>query len=1269
MTADPSQHIAELQQQIADLTAEIGRRQQLEERLRAQSEWFSVTLSSVGDAVITTDDAGRVTFLNPIAESLTGWKLLEAKGRPLEEVFQIVNEHTRQAVENPVHRVLREGTVVGLANHTVLVAKDGREVPIDDSGAPIRDESGRVAGVVLIFRDVTERKRTERELHRQREWFRVTLASIGDAVITTDTEGRVTFLNSVAEKLTGWSRQEAVGQPLESVFRIVNEYSRQPVENPVTRVLREGKVVGLANHTALLAKDGAEYPIADSAAPIQEAQGEVAGVVLIFRDVTMERRADEARRRLAAIVEWSDDAILSKTVEGVITSWNKGAERLYGYTADEIIGRPVWVLVPPERADEESVIMEKFKRGEATDHFETVRLRKDGTPVEVSVSVSPIADAAGQLIGASTIARNITERKQAERELRESEERKAGMLSAALDCIITIDHLGKIVEFNPAAERMFGYRKEELLGQEMAEKIVPPSLREQHYRGLARYLATGEGPVLGRRLEMPAMRADGTQVPVELAITAIHRDGPPLFTAYLRDLTESRRAEGHRAARLAVTQILAEATAPGEAIVRLLEAICGALGWDVGAFWQVDNTAGVLRCTESWHRPAAKVAEFEATTRSRTFGPGTGLPGRIWNTRQPAWIPDVVQDSNFPRALIADREGLHGAFGFPVTVGSEIVGVIEFFSREIREPDADLLEMVGTLGSQVGQFIERLRAEAQLRLAEADARFLADVSAALASVIDYESTLQKVARLAVPFFADWCTVDMLDDDGELRRLAVAHVDPAKVELAHEAQRRFPPDPAAPQGVWNIIRTGQAEIVEEISEELLAASVKDAAFLGILRELGLKSYIGVPLKARGKVLGVLTFITAESERRYDADDLAVAEDLAHRAAVAVENAKLYHALRDADRRKDEFLALLGHELRNPLAPTSNALHLLKLPQADIAIKDQAREMLERQVEHMVRLVDDLLDVSRIMRGKVELRREPIELAAVVARAVETVQPVIEAEGHELVLAPASEPLWIYGDLLRLAQVVANLLNNAAKYTERGGRIMLSTAREDGQAVVRVHDTGIGLSRDMLGRIFEMFFQVERRTKEAHGGLGIGLSLVRGLVESHGGRVEAHSEGLGKGSEFVVRLPLLPNEKGDHDAKSERQNTDGRLVPRRVLVVDDNVDAADSLAMLLRLAGQDVVVAYDGPAALEHAQANPPAVAFVDLGMPRMDGYELARLFRTHPALKDVVLVALTGWGQPEDRQRTKETGFDHHLVKPVEAATLRRLLSERMVGVR
>ena len=390
---------------------------------------------------------------------------------------------------------------------------------------------------------------------------------------------------------------------------------------------------------------------------------------------------------------------------------------------------------------------------------------------------------------------------------------------------------------------------------------------------------------------------------------------------------------------------------------------------------------------------------------------------------------------------------------------------------------------------------------------------------------------------------------------------------------------------------------------------------------------------------------------------------MAIDITERRRAEEDAQFLANALKEADRRKDEFLALLGHELRNPLAPITNSLNILKLPGADASISQRAREMMERQVEHMVRLVDDLLDVSRIMRGRIELRQEPLELASVVARAVETSQPRLDAEEHRLTVCVAPEPVRLNGDLVRLAQVVSNLLDNAAKYTERGGQIWLTASREANEAVVRVRDTGVGIAPDALPRLFDMFYQAQRRTKNSQGGLGIGLSLVRGLVQLHGGTVEAHSNGLGTGSEFVVRLPLLAQQvAGAPPPATERPDAPLRL--RHVLVVDDNVDAADSLAMLLRLEGQQVTAVYDGAAALAQAEGAPPAIAFIDLGMPKMDGYELARAFQSRPALQGVMLVALTGWGQPEDRQRTAEAGFHHHLVKPVDMQTLRRLLAAR-----
>jgi signal transduction histidine kinase/CheY-like chemotaxis protein len=530
-------------------------------------------------------------------------------------------------------------------------------------------------------------------------------------------------------------------------------------------------------------------------------------------------------------------------------------------------------------------------------------------------------------------------------------------------------------------------------------------------------------------------------------------------------------------------------------------------------------------------------------------------------------------------------------------------------------------------------------------------------------LVDFDSTLQKVASLAVPSFADWATVDMAEADGTLRRVAVAHADPAKVELAHELHRRFPPDPAAPQGVWNVLRTGRAEIVPEITDELLSQSTRDADLLRIVRQLGLKSYIGVPLKVRGKPLGVITFVAAESGRRYDEADLATAQDLADRAAIAVENAQLYRELRDADRRKDEFLATLAHELRNPLAPIRNGLQVLRLSGKETGVAADARSMMERQLSQMVRLVDDLLDVSRISRNKLDLKRQRVALAAVVHSAVETSRPLVEQARHTLAVALPPDPVDLDADLVRLAQVFSNLLNNAAKYSERGGHISLTVDPRGGEAVVTVKDGGVGIPPHMLPKIFDLFTQVDRSLERSQGGLGIGLTLVRRLVEMHGGSVEARSEGHGLGSEFAVRLPMLPAA-----AVQPPAGTGGTAQPparRRVLVADDNADAAESLAMMHEIMGNEVRMANDGLRAVEEAVAFRPDMILLDIGMPGLNGYEACRAIREQPGGAEPVIVACTGWGQEEDRRRAFDAGFDHHLTKPVQFEELLRLIAKRL----
>jgi PAS domain S-box-containing protein len=367
-----------------------------------------------------------------------------------------------------------------------------------------------------------------------------------------------------------------------------------------------------------------------------------------------------------------------------------------------------------------------------------------------------------------------------------------------------------------------------------------------------------------------------------------------------------------------------------------------------------------------------------------------------------------------------------------------------------------------------------------------------------------------------------------------------------------------------------------------------------------------------------------------------------------------------ALREADRRKDEFLATLAHELRNPLAPIRNSLHILRMTACNDPTAERVCEMMERQVNHMVRMVDDLMEVSRITRGLIELRKEETDLAAIIRSAVETSRPIIEAGELQLAITIPPEPILLQGDSVRLSQVFANLLNNAAKYTDRGGQIWLSVKQEKNEVVVSVRDTGIGITAPMLPKVFDMFMQADRSTHRSQGGLGIGLTLVKKLVELHDGSISVRSDGPGKGSEFIVRLPIdaVQLERTTKPPVSQRGDS---LPQRRVLVVDDNKDSAASMGMLLKFLGTDVQVAYDGATALSTIENYRPDVVLLDIGMPGMDGFEVARQVRQRAEWDNIMLIALTGWGQAEDRHRTQTAGFDHHLVKPADITALQSLL--------
>jgi PAS domain S-box-containing protein len=691
--------------------------------------------------------------------------------------------------------------------------------------------------------------------------------------------------------------------------------------------------------------------------------------------MTDTERSEEMLSHLAAVIEYSDDAIITKTLQGIISSWNPGAQRLFGYTAAEAVGKPVTLLIPDNHLNEEPDILERLRRGERIDHYETIRRRKDGELINVSLTVSPIKDGTGRVIGASKIVRDITRQKRAEDLIRE----QAHILA----------------------------------------------------------LLNTTGKTIASQLDLQNVLQTVTD-------TATQLTGAKFGAFFYNVISEH-----------------------GESF--LLYTLSGA--------------------------PREAFEKF-------------GLPR---NT--PVFHPTFVGE------------------------------------RPVRSADITKDPRYGTMAPHHGM---------------------------------------------------------------------------------------------PKG-----------------------------------HLPVCSYLAVPVISRsGEVMGGLFFGHPEPDRFTErAEQLVVG--VSAQAAVAMDNARLYEAaqreiasreraeaaLRETDQRKDEFLATLAHELRNPLAPIRQATMISMIEGASDAQKQWSHEVITRQVRHMSLLLDDLLDISRITRGTLELRTEMADLAEVVDAAIETSRPIIDSKHHSLQLDLPAEPTHFAGDPLRLAQVISNLLTNAAKYTDEHGTILIRASADEQNVEISVTDSGVGLTPEALSAVFTMFSQVRSTQDRSEGGLGIGLALSKGLVALHGGTIEARSAGPGRGSVFVVRIPRRTVAGQLHAMTATTPPP--KTHKRRVLIADDNRDAADSLSMLLQMAGHEVTVVYDGQQALETIETSRPEVALLDIGMPALDGYEVARRVRLDTRLQNMLLIAVTGWGQESDKARARSAGFDLHFTKPVEPATLMELLGNEL----
>jgi PAS domain S-box-containing protein len=551
---------------------------------------------------------------------------------------------------------------------------------------------------------------------------------------------------------------------------------------------------------------------------------------------------------------------------------------------------------------------------------------------------------------------------------------------------------------------------------------------------------------------------------------------------------------------------------------------------------------------------------------------------------------------------------------------------------------------------------ERVAYEAELRTrARQQAAVAAVARSALGGCIMADLAREVVRHVRETLDVDFVEVIELSSEGKSwsRLAGWGWSDPAVIHF----------DTASAPRARHVLAPDSTGTAVDLSQTLL----RDDAYL---RSHSVADGLIAPVSMGERLFGLVGAYT-RYRRPFLPGEFLFAQALADVIGVAAERNRLegelhlrIRELAEQDKRKDEFLAMLAHELRNPLAPVKNALQTLRLKYSTDAVMDRLTEMMSRQIGQIVKLVDDLLDVSRITSGKITLRTERISLASVVDQAIEEARPQIESRRHDLKLIAPQDPIHVEADPTRLAQVFGNLLNNAAKYTEEGGRIDLEIRGEAKEAVISVRDNGMGIPADLLPRVFDLFTQSDRTLDRSQGGLGIGLTLVRRLVEMHSGTVRAFSEGTGRGSEFVVRIPTMPE---DSFIKASLPATPNPATApssyHSILIVDDNVDAADSLAMLLELSGHQVTTAYGWEAAIDAAVSKRPAVILLDIGLPGMDGYEVARRLRQNPDLSGLTLVALTGYGTEEDRRKAFVAGFDHHLVKPVELGELKKLLAQ------
>jgi PAS domain S-box-containing protein len=979
---------------------------------------------------------------------------------------------------------------------------------------------------------------------------------------------------------------------------------------------------------------------------------------------------------LSAIIETADDAIISKTLDGVITSWNKGAEQIFGYTAEEAVGQPVTILIPADHLDEEPAILARLRAGKRIEHYETVRVRKDGTLINVSLTVSPIKGPDGQIIGASKIARDITERRRAEEKLLQT----AAIVENSDDAIISKNLDGIILSWNPGAERLYGYTAAEAIGQPVT-MLIPSDRPDEEPRILAQ-IRRGERV---DHYETVRRHKDGTLVDVSLTVSPVRDTGGRIVGAskIARDITGRKKAEKE-----------------------LLErAHLSALGADVGvALTQTNALPEMLHaCAEAMvhHLDAAfarvwtlneeeQLLELQASAGLYTHldGPHSRVPvgqykiGLIAKERAPHMTNDVPHDPRISDHKWAAREGMVAFAGYPLIVAERLVGVMGLFAR--HPLNEATLQAMSSIANGIALGIERKRAEEELREQAEVIEMVNRLGQTLAAELDQHKLVQAVTDAATEIsgahFGSFF-YNVLDERGASYMLYTLSGVP------REAFAHFPMPRATDIFAPTFNGKGTVLIADVKKDPRYG---KNSPYYGMPEgHLPVTSYLAVPVVSRsGEVLGGLFFGHPE-EGVFTERAARVVEGLATQASVAMDNAKLFEAVQrarteaeqsaaekerlyreaqESSRLKDEFLATVSHELRTPLTSILGWAHMLRTRGFGDADAAKALETIERNARAQAQLIDDLLDVSRIITGKLRIDVRPVDPNSFIEAAIEAVRPAAEAKGVRVQRIMDTGVVTVSGDPVRLQQVVWNLLSNAIKFTPRGGRVQVRLERVNSHVEIGVSDSGSGIAPEFLPYVFDRFRQADQRTTRQHGGLGLGLAIVRHLVELHGGSVRAESPGKGQGSTFTVLLPVAPVYQSSgaegrvHPAARDTlpsYECPDRLDGLKVLVVDDEPDTRELLKVGLGQCGAEVTAAGSAAEALEAIVAAVPDLLISDIGMPGEDGYELIRRVRELPAESGgkVPAIALTAYARVEDRMQALRAGYQMHVPKPVELAEL------------